>query len=223
MKLYLDTFDLAAWHEWMPTKLFYGITTNPILAKKAGLTYSDIDWKSTINQAAILRANELHIQLPSSDEQSVDFASQIWTYAKNYRIKIVIKIPLTTEGILLAPKIKALELPILMTACYHSKQYITAAILEADYIAPYFGRMIENGIDATHHLSQMRAMAEKNTLRCKILVASLRTINQMIDLATDGHNHFTISPDLAKELVIDKTTDTIASEFAEIASKGTRK
>ncbi|HCI07732.1 MAG TPA: transaldolase, partial [Sulfitobacter sp.] len=37
MKLYLDTADTTAWDDLMPTGMFYGITTNPLLAVRAGL------------------------------------------------------------------------------------------------------------------------------------------------------------------------------------------
>jgi len=46
VKLYLDSFDVESWQEWMPSGLFYGITTNPILAERAGLFYPSINWSS---------------------------------------------------------------------------------------------------------------------------------------------------------------------------------
>lgn len=42
--LYLDTADMAAWDDLMPTGLFHGITTNPLLAVRAGLDYPSINW-----------------------------------------------------------------------------------------------------------------------------------------------------------------------------------
>ena len=76
MKLYLDSFDVKSWQEWMPSGLFYGITTNPILAQRAGLFYSSINWPSKMASADKLNVKEFHIQVPSCDETAISFAAQ---------------------------------------------------------------------------------------------------------------------------------------------------
>ena len=76
MKLYLDSFDVESWKEWMPSGLFYGITTNPILAERAGLFYPSINWSSKMALAEKLNVKEFHIQLPSCDEKAISFAAQ---------------------------------------------------------------------------------------------------------------------------------------------------
>ena len=43
MHLYLDSAEVTAWADLMPTGLFRGITTNPLLAQRAGLVYPEID------------------------------------------------------------------------------------------------------------------------------------------------------------------------------------
>ena len=58
MKLYLDSFDVESWKEWMPSGLFYGITTNPILAERAGLFYPSINWSSKMALAEKLNVKE---------------------------------------------------------------------------------------------------------------------------------------------------------------------
>ena len=126
---------------------------------------------------------------------------------------------MTKEGVKLVPEMKRLGLSILMTACYHSKQYITADTIQADYIAPYFGRMEEAGLDAYDHMSLMKDLERHSTNRCKILVASIRSVEQMITLAAQGHLYFTISPAIADELLTAELTVKAVSEFDEAATK----
>ena len=215
MKLYLDSFDVKSWQEWMPSGLFYGITTNPILAGRAGLFYSSINWPAKMALADKLNVKEFHIQVPSCDETAISFAAQRKKEAQNFNLNFVVKVPLTIEGVKLVPEMKRLGLSILMTACYHSKQYITADAIEAEYIAPYFGRMEEAGLDAFHHLSLMKELESYSTNRCKILIASIRSVEQMMTLAAKGHEYFTISPAIAVELINSDLTVKAVSDFNE--------
>ncbi len=217
MALYLDSFNFADWHELMPSNVFHGITTNPLLAKRAGLLYGDIEWHAVIERAAECGAKELHIQVPHTDASVIDFVAARKAEAAHANLTIVIKIPLTDAGILLASNVKALEMPILMTACYHAKQYLIADALKAAFIAPYYGRMDEAGIDAYSHLCQMHDMAKRNPGSCRILVASLRNSEQMMALASAGLDDFTISPALARDLMDEPLTIEAANDFAKAA------
>lgn len=219
LKIYLDTFDFESWRSLMPTGLFHGITTNPLLAKRAGLDYAAIEWGDVIETASALGTRELHIQVPDTSEAAYAFASKRVEDAAPYKLKIVIKVPLTGEGIALASTLKAQGHTVLMTACYHAKQYVIAHQLGADFIAPYYGRMAEAGIDAKQHMLQMHAIGKSISSEVKVLVASLRSIDQMVELAAEGLTHFTIAPTIAEALLTDELTKAAAAEFA-IAAKG---
>jgi transaldolase len=203
----------------MPTGLFYGITTNPLLAERAGLDYTAIEWVNIIEIASSLGARELHIQVPDTSEEALGFASKRVEDAAHHQLKIVIKVPLTGEGVALASRLKEQGHAVLMTACYHAKQYVIAHQLSADFIAPYYGRMIEAGIDAKQHMLQMHAIGKSISPEVKVLVASLRSIDQMIELAAEGLTHFTLSPTIAEVLLKDELTQAAAAEFA-LAAKG---
>ena len=208
MTLYLDTADLAEWDRLMPTGLFQGITTNPLLAARAGLDYAQIDWHDMAARAHDLGANALHAQVFGPAETYVPWAEALYAAGAAAGIETVVKIPLVEEAIRATPVIKALGGRILMTACYDAKQMLVARALGADFIAPYFGRMDEAGIDATAHL---RAMARMGGA-CRVLVASLRSPEQMVTLAEMGHDCFTISPAVTQALMSD---DRSAQAFAE--------
>ena len=134
-------------------------------------------------------------------------------------IECVIKIPLTFEGISLAPKIKEFGAKILMTACYEPKQMITACALKADYVAPYFGRMMDAGLDAMANMQIIEKIARKN--KCTPVVASLRNAKQMLEIAEMGHDCFTISPEVARDLFDSQLTEEASFAF-ETAATGNK-
>ncbi len=215
MRLYLDTADSADWEDLMPTRAFYGITTNPLLTKRLGLSYSEIAWEEMVLKAAELGAKEFHVQIYGDAKKALSFAKHIYGLGLSLDIECVIKIPLTYAGISLAPKIKEFGAKILMTACYEPKQMITACALKADYVAPYFGRMVDAGMDAMANMQIIEKIARKN--KCIPVIASLRNAKQMLEIAEMGHDCFTISPDVARELFNSKLTDRAAIDFEEAA------
>ena len=217
MRLYLDTADKTAWAEWIPSGVFYGITTNPLLAARAGLTHDQINWQDMVQIAADAGAQEFHAQVIGNETDALRFAENLYAYGASSNIECVVKIPLNTWGISLTPKIQALGGKTLMTACYDAKQMLTANTLGADYIAPYFGRMAETGLDAMAHMRAIHAMSWNGP--CRPLIASLRSAQQMVDIAEIGHECFTIAPAIAQDLFHNALTEAAAQEF-ERAAKG---
>ena len=219
MKLYLDTADTTAWDDLMPTGMFYGITTNPLLAVRAGLDYPNINWSDMAARARDLGAKELHAQVFGPAETYVDWAGKLYDIGKAAGIETVVKIPLVEEAIRTTPAIKALGGRILMTACYDAKQMIVAKALCADFIAPYFGRMMEADLDGEGSLAAMLAMNTGSTKRCEILVASLRNAAQMVTLAHQGHDHFTIAPAVARDVLKSSHSIQAFEDFEEAIVK----
>ena len=210
MDLYLDTADKDAWADLMPTGLFRGITTNPLLAYRAGLTYPAINWTDMAHRARDLGAQELHAQVYGPVETYLDWAGSLYEAGATAGLRTVVKIPMTPDALKTVPAVRALGGPILLTAVYDPKQVIVAKALRADFVAPYFGRMIEAGLPAFDHLSKMRAIAGETP---RILVASLRTSDQMVSLAALGLDCFTLSPDIARGLLSDPMTEQAATAF----------
>ncbi|MFA8387961.1 MAG: transaldolase family protein [Pelagibaca sp.] len=217
MDLYLDTVDREAWADLMPTGLFRGITTNPLLAQRAGLDYPSINWKDMAQRARDLGAQELHAQVFGPVETHVDWAGRLYDAGAAAGLRTVVKIPMTENALRTVPAIKALGGAILLTAVFDPKQVIVAKALNADFAAPYFGHMSEAGLPALDHVTQMQATAGGQP---RILVASLRNADQIVALAARALDCFTLAPDLARSLLSDPMTDQAAAAF-EAAALGT--
>jgi len=77
--------------------------------------------------------------------------------------------------------------------------------------------MLEAGIDARTHLRQMQTIAGSADTPCQLLIASVRSAEQMTELAEDGHRLFTIAPQIADSLFYDQHTEAAYSEFLDAA------
>ncbi len=217
MTLSLDPADTKAWETLMPTGIFHGITTNPLLAARAGHSYAQINWHDMAAKARGLGARELHAQVYGPAEGYVDWAGALYDAGKAHGIETVVKIPLVDQAIRATPAIKALGGRILMTACYDAKQMFVAQGLGADFIAPYFGRMSEAGIDAVTELAAMKAIQKQGEGACEIVVASLRSAAQMVELAGHGLSVFTIAPAIAEDLLNEQRSEEAHAAFEEAA------
>ncbi|MCR9109435.1 MAG: hypothetical protein NXH94_11090 [Rhodobacteraceae bacterium] len=215
MDLYLDTADRQAWSALMPTRVFKGITTNPLLAQRAGLEYPAINWTEMAQNAHDLGARELHAQVFGPVETYVDWASRLYEAGAKVGMQTVVKIPMTPEALRAVPAIKALGGPILLTAVYDPKQIFVAKTLGAEFAAPYFGRMDEAGLPALERLEQMQVISGGAP---RILVASLRNAEQMVALAMRGLDCFTLAPDVARSLLSDPMTEEAAAAFEAAAA-----
>ncbi len=140
MRLYLDTADGDAWERLLPYGIFNGITTNPLLAQRAGLSYTTMDWAELIARAARYGAQEIHLQVYGSPDTYQGQAQQWYELGRDHEIDVVVKIPLVKEAIAVVPEIKSLGGKILMTACYGASQMPIALALGGRLHRPLCGK-----------------------------------------------------------------------------------
>lgn len=214
MLLMLDSADTGAWRDLLPTGLFGAVTTNPVLMQRAGRSY-DLDSFATLLEAAKdLGVNELHLQtIGETSEALANYGRQLAALDPQ---RVVVKVPLTPAGIRAAAQLRAEGHRITLTACYAAKQMLIARALQADYIAPYYGRLLESGEDADAILDAMRAMQGGST---RILVASLRSTDQVVALAARGFASFTLAPALGEQLLRCEASLQAAEDFEAAAAR----
>ncbi len=221
LRLLLDSADPAAWAEWLPSGLFRGVTTNPTLLRRAGQPCS-------LEHLALLTARaidggvqELHLQAWGSDVLACGRA--LFALAPG---RIWVKLPITRAGAAAARSLIAEGCPVTFTACYEPAQVLLAAALGADYIAPYLGRITDLGRDGHSELIRMQRIVEgaaqsaQEGLQLRLLVASLRSTEDLARLAAEGLNTFTISPAIAAELFAVEPTLAAAAQFERDAVGG---
>jgi len=211
MYLYLDSAKVSDWADLMPLGIFKGITTNPLLADRAELDYARIDWPALFAQAHGLGAVELHAQVYGDPSGYADWAEKLYAAGRDNGVTAVVKVPLVEPALRQFSTIKALGGKTLLTACYDAKQALLATALAADYLAPYLGRMADQGVDAFAHLAQMNAITKQGT--CQVLAASIRSTTDLVRIAALGTPAATIGATVAHELLVDENSITAWRDF----------
>ena len=129
-----------------------------------------------------------------------------------------VKVPITKAGTKAASNLISSGISVTFTACYEAPQVLIAAALGATYIAPYMGRINDLGKNGHNEIVNMRKILNGIGSNCKLLVASLRTKDELVKLASSGISTFTINPNLASNLFNVKATIESAKKFEEDSS-----
>ena len=215
LRLFLDSADPQAWRQWLPSGLFRGITTNPTLLRRAGQPCSLEGLERLCGQALELGVQELHLQAWGSDLLGCGRAVAALAPGR-----IWVKLPITRAGADAARSLIAEGHAITFTACYEPAQVLLAAALGAEYIAPYLGRIGDLGRDGHGELVRMQRCVDGVGSPLRLLVASLRSPDDLARLAAEGLDTFTISPSIAAALFAVEPTEAAAAQFERDAAGG---
>jgi TalC/MipB family fructose-6-phosphate aldolase len=208
--LYVDSAERDAIEPLLATGLFTGVATNPALLSRAGLSQRDLP--EFYGWAVDRGAGTVFMQtLGSTSEHIAESGRQLRAIGEG----VVVKVPATRAGLTAARTLADDEVPILITAVYHASQALLAAAAGAQFIAPYVGRMTDQGRDGVQSAVTIHQVLTGSGTR--VLVASLRTLDDVTVLAAAGVPDFALNADLAAALLADELTDRAAADFEAVA------
>ncbi|MBD2120669.1 transaldolase family protein [Trichocoleus sp. FACHB-262] len=214
IRLCLDTADLKQWQIWLPTGLFYGITTNPLLLERSQVPCTVEQLKLLAEQAFALGAQEIQLQTWGNTVEALVSTGQRLAAIDQ---RVVVKVPITQVGATAAAQLIAAGIPITLTAVYAVHQVLIAAALRGVYAAPYLGRINDLGRNGREDLVAMqRSLAGVNSAT-RLLVASIRSVDDITFLATHGLDTFTFSPAIAAAFFEVAATEQAATDFQQAA------
>ena len=132
--------------------------------------------------------------------------------------RIAIKVPITLEGVAVVRALRAAGIATTFTALYAPHQAFTAALVEAEYAAPYLGRISDSGRDGFAEIVAMETILRALESSTRLLVASIRTAADLGRLARAGLDTFTIGERVASDLFSDPETAAATAAFEAAAS-----
>jgi transaldolase len=211
LRLFLDSADPQAWEQWLPSGLFHGVTTNPTLLRRANQPCG-LHGLAELSRVALAHGiAELHLQAWGAT--SADMLQCGQALAALAPGRIAVKLPVTVQGAAVARDLGRDGIPVTFTACYEPHQVLIAAALGAAYIAPYLGRINDQGRDGVTEVIAMQRSLEGVGASVRLLVASLRQPHELSRLAGAGLNTFTIRPELAGALFSCEATAAASAAF----------
>lgn len=210
--LYLDSADLSELRACLPNPVVYGVTTNPTLMKRAGITWSKLP-------DFVRACFDLGVTAVQTQVFSADAAGMLADAAILERLadpgQIVIKIPATRDGLTAGARLIGEGIPVTFTAVYALEQALFAAQLGAAYAAPYLGRLQDAGVDGLALIRQMQELLQQESdgETTRLLVASIRSRAAFLDLLQLGVGSITVPPKLFPELLDHAATLSVEAAF----------
>ena len=217
-RVFLDTADEKEWEALLPLGVFHGVTTNPSLLQAANEPCTVENVHGLAYKALVeYQVNEFMCQAwGQTAEEMYECGMRL---AHPNKRQITVKVPATTEGTKAASMLVESGCRVCLTACHDAKQAVIAASVGAEYVAPYVGRMNDNGIPGVEEVTKMKHIMNGMQSSTRVLAASIRDAQTICELAacSAGMETFTISPDVARQLMIEPITDEAAKIFEEAA------
>ena len=180
MKFFIDTADKDKILALIPTGMVDGVTTNPSLIAKNG-----DDMATTIKGICNIQNGPVSAEVTATDHaHMVEEGQYLASLAKN----VVVKVPLTVEGLIACKTLRHLGIQVNVTLCFSVAQALLAAKAGATYISPFVGRLDDAdgegaGMDLIKDIVEMYLMQGFNT---EVLVASIRNVEHVEQAALFG-------------------------------------
>jgi len=217
IRLFLDSADPDAWRTWLPTGIFHGVTTNPVLLERAGGPCTLAHLADLTRLARELGAREIHLQAWGRDAGELRERGARLAELATGGLAVAVKVPVTAAGLAAARDLAQGGARVTLTAVYEPGQVVAAAGFGAAYAAPYLGRLDDAGRDGRAEALAMHEILARTGARTRLLAASLRTPELVVDLARQGLDTFTFGPAVAERLLASDLTRAAADDFQRAA------
>ncbi len=205
MKFFLDTADVSEISEAHSMGLIDGVTTNPTLVAKTGRRFDEV-----VSEICALVDGPISLETVSlKADGMVKEGEELIRYGKN----VVVKVPLTTEGLKAVRIFKGKGIKSNVTLCFTPVQALLAAKAGASYISPFVGRMddiSQSGMDVVEQIVKIYCHYGFTT---EVLVASVRNPIHVLTAALMGAHVATIPFSVLKQLTQHPLTDIGIDRF----------
>ena len=212
VKLFLDSADESEWRKWLPTGLFFGVTTNVQLLEKsetlATANDEDFSFQTLLDlvDAALEYESVNEVHVPSWGLDSDEIWKNGIVLAKNDPQRIVVAVPCTFEGVKAANALVADGARVQISGVFAPHQALMAAAIGASYVAPTFGKMYDAGRDGFKATEEMMKTITKCGSESKILVKNVRSAVDLANLGSIGCDTFAISAEVCEDMFSDSLT-----------------
>ena len=215
MKFFIDTANLAHIKEANDLGILDGVTTNPSLMAKEGITGAD----NII--AHYLKICELVDGDVSAEVLSTDFKEMVEEGKKLASIhkNIVVKVPMIKDGIKAIKWFTDNGIRTNCTLVFSAGQAILAAKAGATYVSPFIGRVDDSNWDGVQLIGQINHIYTLQGFDTQILAASIRNALHIVRSAEAGAHVCTCPLDSILGLLKHPLTDIGLAKFLEDAKK----
>ena len=205
MKIFLDTIDLEEIKKYSEIFDVAGITTNPNLARRFGMS-DDIEMVREIGKV-IGKQKEIHVEaFGENAKEIIENSKRIRKNCSNFNL--VFKIPFSEEGVKASKYLIGKKYSTNLHLIFSISQAIISSSINSNYICPLIGRLDDIGHNAIDNLNKIIKSFKLNNSKTLVMGSSVRNLNHVIDCYHIGVDAVTIPMKVIKEMFNHPLTDT---------------
>ena len=216
MKFFIDTANLDQIKEAQDLGVLDGVTTNPSLMAKEGIT----------GEANILNHYKKICEIVDGDVSAEVIATEYSEMIKQgeelaaLNPQIVVKLPLIEDGIKACKYFSDKGIKTNVTLVFSVGQALLAAKAGATYVSPFIGRLDDISTDGLNLVEEIRLVFDNYGYKTEILAASVRHTMHIVNCAKIGADVMTGPLSAIKGLLKHPLTDSGLAKFLEDYAKG---
>ena len=205
MQIFLDTANVKEIQEAVSLGILDGVTTNPSLVSKEGRSFREV----------LLEICDLVDGPISAEVVSVEADAMVKEGRELARVhkNIVVKCPLTADGLKATKTLAAERIRVNVTLCFSPTQALLAAKAGAWCVSPFIGRLDDVSSNGMELIRQIVTIFRNYDFKTQVLVASVRHPQHVVEAALAGGHICTIPFAVFQQLIKHPLTDIGLKKF----------
>jgi transaldolase len=218
MKFFIDTANLAQIKDAQDLGVLDGVTTNPSLMAKEGITGKNNILKHYVDICNIVDGDV------SAEVNAIDYDGMIKEGEElaDLHEQIVVKLPMTQEGIKACKYFSDRGIKTNVTLVFSAGQALLAAKAGATYVSPFIGRLDDVSTDGLNLVAEIREIYDNYDYETQILAASVRHTMHIVNCAKIGADVMTGPLSAILGLIKHPLTDNGLAQFIADYQKGNK-
>jgi transaldolase len=216
MKFFIDTANLDQIKEAQDLGILDGVTTNPSLMAKEGITGQDNILKHYVAICDIV-TGDVSAEVIATDFEGIVKEGEALAALHS---QIVVKVPMIKEGIKAIKYFSDKGIKTNCTLVFSVGQALLAAKAGATYVSPFIGRLDDIATDGLNLIAEIRQVYDNYAFETQILAASVRHTMHVIDCAKIGADVMTGPLSSIEGLLKHPLTDIGLAKFLADYKKG---
>ena len=205
MKFFIDTANVDDIREVASWGIIDGVTTNPSLIAKEGKVFEDV-----IREIATIVDGPISAEVISLEaDKMVEEAKELAKIHKN----IVIKIPMTKEGLKAVAQLTKLGIKTNVTLVFSANQALMAAKSGATYVSPFLGRLDDISSQGMILVKDIVQIFKNFEIETEIIAASVRHPIHVLEIAKSGADIATVPRNVFEKMLNHPLTDSGIENF----------
>lgn len=218
MKFFIDTANLAEIKEAQQLGVLDGVTTNPSLMAKEGITGTNNILKHYVAICNVVDGDV------SAEVNAVDYDNMVREGEELAELheQIVVKLPMTKDGIRACKYFSDKGVRTNVTLVFSPGQALLAAKAGATYVSPFVGRLDDISTDGLNLIAEIREIYDNYGFETQILAASVRHTMHLVNCAKIGADVMTGPLSVILGLLKHPLTDIGLAQFLADFEKGNK-